>query len=128
MSSSEIYGQVQGGSLNGLPIAGCLGDQQAALVGQKCFNVGDAKNTYGTGCFMLFNTGDEAVISKNGLLTTVGYQFGDNKPAYALEGSIAVAGSSIQFLRDNLKSKHLMLYNYGAFIICLLNHNYLAPF
>ncbi|KAH8549712.1 hypothetical protein BGW37DRAFT_500515 [Umbelopsis sp. PMI_123] len=103
VSSSEIYGQVQGGALNGVPIAGCLGDQQAALVGQKCFNVGDAKNTYGTGCFMLFNTGDEAVISKNGLLTTVGYQFGTNKPAYALEGSIAVAGSSIQFLRDNLK-------------------------
>ncbi|KAG2177874.1 hypothetical protein INT43_003121 [Umbelopsis isabellina] len=103
VSSSEVYGNIHEGSLSGVPIAGCLGDQQAALVGQKCFQAGDAKNTYGTGCFMLFNTGDEPVISKNGLLTTVGYQFGTNKPAYALEGSIAVAGSSIQFLRDNLK-------------------------
>ena len=111
MSSSEVYGNIHEGSLSGVPIAGCLGDQQAALVGQKCFNAGDAKNTYGTGCFMLFNTGDEPVISKNGLLTTVGYQFGTNKPAYALEGSIAVAGSSIQFLRDNLKSKLFSLIN-----------------
>lgn len=90
------------GSLEGVPIAGCLGDQQAALVGQKCFEVGDAKNTYGTGCFMLFNTGSEPVQSKNGLLTTVAYKFGDAEPAYALEGSVAVAGSSINWLRDNL--------------------------
>ncbi|KAL0096010.1 hypothetical protein J3Q64DRAFT_1812003 [Phycomyces blakesleeanus] len=102
VSSSQIYGLVDEGSLEGVPIAGCLGDQQAALVGQKCFNVGDAKNTYGTGCFMLFNTGSAPVISKNGLLTTVAYQFGDHPPAYALEGSVAVAGSSINWLRDNL--------------------------
>jgi glycerol kinase len=90
------------GSLQGVPIAGCLGDQQAALVGQQCFQVGDAKNTYGTGCFMLFNTGSKPVQSKNGLLTTVAYKFGDAPPAYALEGSVAVAGSSINWLRDNL--------------------------
>lgn len=102
VSSSEVYGTMYEGSLQGVPIAGCLGDQQAALVGQKCFEVGDAKNTYGTGCFMLFNTGSEPVQSKNGLLTTVAYKFGDNEPAYALEGSVAVAGSSINWLRDNL--------------------------
>lgn len=90
------------GSLKGVHIAGCLGDQQAALVGQQCFHVGDAKNTYGTGCFMLFNTGPKPVQSKNGLLTTVGYKFGHHDPAYALEGSVAVAGSSINWLRDNL--------------------------
>ncbi|KAF7724338.1 Glycerol kinase [Apophysomyces ossiformis] len=103
VSSSQVYGNMSDGSLEGIPIAGCLGDQQAALVGQKCFNVGDAKNTYGTGCFMLFNTGDAPVISKNGLLSTVAYQLGtDAAPAYALEGSVAVAGSSINWLRDNL--------------------------
>lgn len=102
VSSSSVYGKIHSGSLRNIPISGCLGDQQSALVGQKCFNVGDAKNTYGTGCFMLFNTGDKPVISKNGLLTTVAYQLGDEKPMYALEGSIAVAGSSIQWLRDNL--------------------------
>lgn len=102
MPSSSLYGKLFKGSLAGVPIAGCLGDQQSALVGQKCFHPGDAKNTYGTGCFMLFNTGDTPVFSKNGLLTTVAYQFGQDKPSYALEGSIAVAGSSIQWLRDNL--------------------------
>ncbi|KAI9275574.1 hypothetical protein BDA99DRAFT_495856 [Phascolomyces articulosus] len=102
VSSSQVYGNIANGILEGVPIAGCLGDQQAALVGQKCFNVGEAKNTYGTGCFMLFNTGSEPVLSKNGLLTTVAYQLGSEKPVYALEGSIAVAGSSIQWLRDNM--------------------------
>ncbi|MBE6482667.1 MAG: glycerol kinase GlpK [Actinomyces ruminicola] len=102
-SSSEIYGY---GRKNGLlidtPISGILGDQQAATFGQACFEVGTAKNTYGTGCFMLMNTGEEPVFSKNGLLTTVLYQLGDAKPVYALEGSIAVAGSLVQWLRDNL--------------------------
>ncbi|KAI8141018.1 hypothetical protein BJV82DRAFT_519090, partial [Fennellomyces sp. T-0311] len=104
VSSSQIYGTIADGALAGVPIAGCLGDQQAALVGQKCFNKGDAKNTYGTGCFMLFNTGDKPVVSQHGLLSTVAYQLGpDATPAYALEGSVAVAGSSISWLRDNLK-------------------------
>lgn len=85
-----------------MPISGCLGDQQSALVGQKCFHIGDAKNTYGTGCFMLFNTGESPVFSKNGLLSTVAYQFDGQPPVYALEGSVAVAGSSIQWLRDNM--------------------------
>ncbi|GAA5801621.1 hypothetical protein HPULCUR_007069 [Helicostylum pulchrum] len=102
VSSSEVYGTMIEGSLMGVPIAGCLGDQQAALVGQQCFETGDAKSTYGTGCFMLFNTGPNPVQSQNGLLTTVAYQFGDAPPAYALEGSVAVAGSSINWLRDNL--------------------------
>ncbi|KAI9301339.1 hypothetical protein BJ944DRAFT_243367 [Cunninghamella echinulata] len=110
--SSCIYGEIETGALAGTPIAGCLGDQQAALVGQKCFNRGDAKNTYGTGCFMLFNLGTTPVLSTNGLLTTVAYQFGNNnnqdeeessKPVYALEGSIAVGGSSITWLKDNMK-------------------------
>ncbi|MBW3086131.1 Glycerol kinase [Austwickia sp. TVS 96-490-7B] len=102
-SSSEIYGYGRKqGLLVDTPIAGDLGDQQAATFGQACFTKGMAKNTYGTGCFMLINTGEEAVTSKNGLLTTVCYKIGDNKPVYALEGSIAVAGSLIQWLRDNL--------------------------
>jgi glycerol kinase len=79
-----------------------LGDQQAATVGQACFEVGEAKNTYGTGCFMLLNTGEEIVQSKHGLLTTVAYQFGEQPPIYALEGSIAIAGALVQWLRDNL--------------------------
>ncbi|KAI7851755.1 hypothetical protein BDC45DRAFT_486119 [Circinella umbellata] len=104
VSSSEIYGTIHDGALYNIPIAGCLGDQQAALVGQKCFKQGDAKNTYGTGCFMLFNTGNTPVVSQHGLLSTVAYQFGKNSPpSYALEGSVAVAGSSISWLRDNLK-------------------------
>ncbi len=102
-SSSEVYGEGrEGGLLPGVPIAGILGDQQAATFGQACFNVGQAKNTYGTGNFMLLNTGTEKVPSKNGLLTTVCYKIGDQPAVYALEGSIAVTGSLIQWLRDNL--------------------------
>lgn len=85
-----------------VPVCGALGDQQAALVGQACFQVGEAKNTYGTGCFMLLNTGTEAVPSRHGLLTTVGYQFRGRAPVYCLEGSIAIAGALVQWLRDNL--------------------------
>jgi glycerol kinase len=102
-SSSEVYGEVASGKLQGLKIAGDLGDQQAATFGQACFDVGEAKNTYGTGNFMLLNTGEEAVQSKNGLLTTVCYRIGDRKPVYALEGSIAITGALVQWLRDNLK-------------------------
>ncbi|RGB28354.1 hypothetical protein C1646_629688 [Rhizophagus diaphanus] len=101
-SSSEVYGNIKITSLAGIPIAGDLGDQHSAMVGQKCFNRGEVKNTYGTGCFMLFNTGTDPVISKSGLLTTVGYKFGNEEPVYALEGSIAVAGSAIKWVRDNL--------------------------
>ena len=103
-SSSEIYGYGrEQGLIGGVPIAGILGDQQAATFGQACFETGIAKNTYGTGCFMIMNTGEEIVPSKNGLLTTVCYKIGDNKPIYALEGSIAVTGSLVQWLRDNLR-------------------------
>ncbi|MDR6939310.1 glycerol kinase GlpK [Arcanobacterium hippocoleae] len=102
-SSSEIYGY---GAKNSLiidtPIAGDLGDQQAATFGQACFEKGMAKNTYGTGCFMLINTGEEAITSQNGLLTTVCYKIGEQKAVYALEGSIAVTGSLVQWLRDQL--------------------------
>ena len=101
-SDPDAYGQMETGILKDVPTAGCLGDQSAALVGQCAFSPGQAKNTYGTGCFMLYNTGHEPVISKNGLLTTVGYAFKGQKPVYALEGSIAVAGSAVKFLRDNL--------------------------
>ena len=102
-SSSMVYGTAKEPVVAGLPIAGILGDQQAATFGQACFEVGKAKNTYGTGCFMLMNTGTEPVFSKNGLLTTMCYKLGDQKAVYALEGSIAVTGSLIQWLRDNLK-------------------------
>jgi glycerol kinase len=88
--------------LEGIPVAGILGDQQSALFGQGCFESGDAKNTYGTGCFMLQNTGTRPVQSANGLLTTVAYQIGDRQAVYALEGSVAVAGALVQWLRDNL--------------------------
>ena len=100
----RTYGQTtQGGPFGGaIPVCGCLGDQQAALVGQTCFNPGESKNTYGTGCFMLLNTGAEPVISRHGLLTTVAYQMNDQPATYALEGSIAVAGSLVQWLRDSL--------------------------
>jgi glycerol kinase len=91
------------GVLEGVPIAGVLGDQQAALFGQTCFDPGTAKNTYGTGCFMLLNTGTEAVSSQHGLLTTVGYQMEGSPPIYALEGSVAIAGAGVQWLRDNLR-------------------------
>ena len=102
-SSSEVYGHVHTSQLlRETPVAGILGDQQAATFGQAAFQPGEAKNTYGTGCFLIFNTGEEIVHSKNGLLTTLGYKLGDAKPHYALEGSIAVTGSLIQWLRDNL--------------------------
>lgn len=100
-SSSEVYAEAVGPAA-GVPIAGILGDQQAALFGQACYDVGEAKNTYGTGCFMLLNTGEQLVPSASGLLTTVGYRLGDAPPVYALEGSIAVTGSLVQWLRDNL--------------------------
>jgi len=101
-SSSEVYGTCTAAGLDGVPVAAALGDQQAATFGQACFEEGMAKNTYGTGCFMLMNTGTEKVPSTHGLLTTVAYQVGDAAPVYALEGSIAVAGSLVQWLRDNL--------------------------
>jgi glycerol kinase len=100
-SSSEVYG-VARGPLGGIPVAGDLGDQQAALFGQTCFNPGEAKNTYGTGCFMLLNTGEKTVLSRNGLLTTLGYKIGTQPAVYALEGSIAITGALVQWLRDNL--------------------------
>ncbi len=102
-SSSEVYGTTESSSLlREVPIAGILGDQQAATFGQAAFGKGEAKNTYGTGNFLIFNTGEEIVHSKNGLLTTVGYKLGDAAPHYALEGSIAVTGSLVQWVRDNL--------------------------
>jgi glycerol kinase len=103
-ASSEVYGEVRsGGGFQGVNIAGDLGDQQAATFGQTCFSPGEAKNTYGTGNFLLLNTGTEAVQSKSGLITTVGYKIGDNAPIYCLEGSIAITGALVQWLRDNLK-------------------------
>jgi glycerol kinase len=101
-SSSEVYGRVQGGPLAGVPVAGILGDQQAATFGQACLSPGEAKNTYGTGNFLLLNTGTDRILSQNGLLTTVCYALADQPPVYALEGSIAVTGSLVQWLRDNL--------------------------
>jgi glycerol kinase len=100
-SSSQVYAEAQG-VLAGVRIAGILGDQQAALVGQACFAPGEVKNTYGTGCFMLMNTGGKIVQSQAGLLTTVGYRFGAADACYALEGSIAISGALVQWLRDNL--------------------------
>ncbi|MCS6841647.1 MAG: glycerol kinase GlpK [Roseiflexus sp.] len=100
--SSAVYGTAVG-ALHGVPVAGDLGDQQAALFGQTCYSVGEAKNTYGTGCFMLLNTGTRPVQSQNGLLTTVGYKIGDQPAVYCLEGSIAVTGALVQWLRDNLR-------------------------
>jgi glycerol kinase len=100
-ASSELYGEAQG-ALAGIPVAGDLGDQQAALCGQSCFLPGEAKNTYGTGCFMLLNTGPQIVHSQAGLLTTVAYKLGKEPAVYALEGSIAIAGALVQWLRDNL--------------------------
>jgi glycerol kinase len=100
-SSSEIYGQARG-AMGGIPVAGDLGDQQAALFGQACYDPGEAKNTYGTGCFMLMNTGEKPVPSNSGLLTTLGYKLGGQNAIYALEGSIAITGALVQWLRDNL--------------------------
>ncbi|MGD1821306.1 MAG: glycerol kinase GlpK [Pleomorphochaeta sp.] len=104
-SAGEIYGYTEEkGALGAkVPVCGILGDQQSALFGQACFTQGLGKSTYGTGCFLLVNTGEKACISENGLLTTVAYQIGNNKPNYALEGSIAVAGSLVQWARDNLE-------------------------
>jgi len=102
-SSSEVYGIVEDSSLlRQVPVAGILGDQQAATFGQAAFRAGESKNTYGTGNFLIFNTGEKIVHSTNGLLTTLGYRIGDQAPHYALEGSIAVTGSLVQWLRDNL--------------------------
>jgi glycerol kinase len=101
--SSQVYGDIKHPSLfKGIPVAGILGDQQGALVGQTCFSVGEAKNTYGTGSFMLLNTGTEIVPSKSGLITTVAYKMGDQPAVYSLEGSIAITGALVQWLRDNL--------------------------
>ena len=100
-ASSEVYGEAKG-DLAGIPVAGDLGDQQAALFGQTCFAVGEAKNTYGTGNFLLLNTGNEAVQSKSGLLTTIAYKIGDQPATYCLEGAIAITGALVQWLRDNL--------------------------
>ena len=112
-ASSDVYGNATG-ALAGIPIAGDLGDQQAALFGQTCFSPGEAKNTYGTGCFMLLNTGTKIVPSKSGLLTTLGYKIGKEPAVYALEGSIAITGALVQWLRDNLRmfdySKHVEDY------------------
>jgi glycerol kinase len=102
VSSSETFGIIEKENFSGIPITGCLGDQQAALVGQTCFEKGMAKNTYGTGCFMLMNTGKEVVTSRHGLLTTLAYKLGDAPAHYALEGSIAVSGALVQWVRDNL--------------------------
>ena len=101
-SSSEVYGAVVQGPASGVPIAGILGDQQAALVGQACFRLGEVKNTYGTGCFLLMNTGEQIVPSQFGLLTTVAYKVGNAAARYALEGSVAITGALVQWLRDNL--------------------------
>jgi glycerol kinase len=101
-SSSEVYGTATLAALKGTPIAGILGDQQAALVGQTCFEAGEAKNTYGTGCFLLMNTGERPVESHYGLLTTVAYKLGAAPACYALEGSIAITGALVQWVRDNL--------------------------
>jgi glycerol kinase len=100
-ASSEVYGEATG-DLAGIPVAGDLGDQQAALFGQTCFSIGEAKNTYGTGNFLLLNTGTEIVQSKSGLLTTLAYKIGDQPAIYCLEGAIAITGALVQWLRDNL--------------------------
>src|SRR5690348_8918024 len=101
-SSSEIYGEASLAAIAGVPIAGILGDQQAALVGQACFRPGEVKNTYGTGCFLLMNTGERLVPSNFGLLTTLAYKLGSTSAHYALEGSVAISGALVQWLRDNL--------------------------
>ncbi|XP_049785027.1 glycerol kinase isoform X1 [Schistocerca cancellata] len=106
-SSSEIYGHISDGPLKGTPISGCLGDQQSALLGQMCLKEGQAKCTYGTGCFLLYNTGTKLVESTHGLVTTVAYQMGSSRaPVYALEGSVAVAGAALSWLRDNVCLLH----------------------
>lgn len=102
-SSSEIYGFINDGSaLEGLPISSLIGNQQASLVGQLCFKPGQAKSTYRSGCFLLCNIGDKPFFSNHGLVTTVGYKFGKNKPVYALEGNIAIGGAALKWLKDSL--------------------------
>jgi glycerol kinase len=101
-SSAEVYGTAKGGALDGVPVASALGDQQAALFGQTCFAIGEGKSTYGTGTFLLMNTGTKAINSYAGLITTVGYRIGDQPPVYALEGSIAVTGALVQWMRDQM--------------------------
>ena len=103
VSSSGALGRIAAGPLAGVPLGGMLGDQQAALVGQACFRPGEAKNTYGTGCFLLMNTGAQPKASHAGLITTVAYRFDGEAAAYALEGSVAIAGAAVQWLRDNLR-------------------------
>jgi len=102
-ASSEVYGFIRIPELKGIPVSGNLGDQQAALFGQTCYTAGEAKNTYGTGCFLLMNTGIKPIQSKNGLLTTLAYKIGRQPAHYALEGSIAITGALVQWIRDNLK-------------------------
>ena len=102
VSSSQVVGEIAGGALRGVPLAALIGDQQAALVGQGCFAPGEAKNTYGTGCFLLMNTGETPILSRAGLLTTLAYRFGTEAPRYALEGAVAITGALVQWLRDNL--------------------------
>ena len=119
-SSSELYGEA-GGTLSGLSIAGILGDQHAALFGQTCFDPGQAKNTYGTGCFLLLNSGEEPTLSEHGLLTTLGYKIGDAKPVYALEGSVAITGALVQWLRDNLE-----IIQESAEVEELANHKHIS--
>jgi glycerol kinase len=102
VSSSEVYGEAEVDAIAGVKIAAVLGDQQAALFGQTCFRPGEAKNTYGTGCFLLMNTGERAVPSSYGLLTTVAYKLGSRPAAFALEGSVAITGALVQWMRDNL--------------------------
>ncbi|XP_055701543.1 glycerol kinase [Phlebotomus papatasi] len=103
-SSCEVYGHMASGVLKGVPLSGCLGDQQSALVGQQCLERGQAKATYGTGCFLLYNTGTVFVDSTHGLLTTVAYQIGrETPPVYALEGSVAIAGAALGWLKDNME-------------------------
>jgi glycerol kinase len=102
VSSSEVYGLAKIPAVEGVPVAGILGDQQAALVGQTCFDTGQAKNTYGTGCFLLMNTGSSPGLSKYGLITTVAFKLGQKPAQYALEGSIAITGALVQWMRDNL--------------------------
>jgi len=115
-SDPNFYGMTpkDGPFEDAIPVCGDLGDQQAALVGQTCFDVGEAKNTYGTGCFMLLNTGTKPIPSESGLLTTLGYKIGDNPAVYCLEGSIAITGALVQWLRDNLNffdfSQHVEEY------------------
>ncbi len=101
--SSSDFGEIKVGRLKGVPVCGMLGDQHAAMVGQTCFQPGEVKNTYGTGCFLLMNTGPNPVPSTHGLLTTLAYQIGDAPPVYALEGSIAITGALVQWVRDNLR-------------------------